>query len=83
MCHSAQTAVLLGGNVYVGGGLEGRSDSDKQNSYRLDVYNLTTNQWSSSPITTPHCWFAMTVLDNKLITAGGSTVKNVLVLNAG
>ena len=80
--------MLLGGNVYVGGGLEGRSDSDKQNSYRLDVYNFTTNQWSSSPITTPYSWFAMTVLDNKLITAGSSTknnevVKKVLVLIAG
>ena len=46
-------------------------------SYRLDVYNLTTNQWSSSPITTPYCWFAMTVmvLDDKLIIAGG-VIKN-------
>ena len=37
------TAVLLGGVVYY------------QDSYRLDVYNLTTNQWSSS-ITTPYRW---------------------------
>ena len=86
--HSGHTAVLLGGSVYVGGGYEGRSSIDKQHSYRLDVYNLTTNQWSSSPITTPYCWFAMTVLDDKLVTAGGTTkngevVKKVLVLNAG
>ena len=70
------TAVLLGGVVYY------------QDSYRLDVYNLTTNQWSSSPITTPYRWFAMTVLDDKLVIAGGGTknnevVKKVLVLNAG
>ena len=82
------TVVLLGGSVYVGGGLEGKSDDDKQPCYRLDVYNLTTNQWSSSPITTPYCLFGMTVLDNKLVTAGGGTkngevVKKVLVLNAG
>ena len=69
------TAVLLGGVVYY------------QDSYRLDVYNLTTNQWSSSPITTPYRWFAMTVLDDKLVIAGGGTknnevVKKVLVLNA-
>ena len=86
--HSMHTAVLLGGNVYVGGGYEGRSTDDDWDSYRLDVYNLTTNQWSPSPITTPYCWFALTVLDDKLVTAGGATkndedVKKVLVLNAG
>ena len=88
VCRNAHTAVLLGGSVYVGGGYEGRSSNDNQYSYRLDVYNLTTNQWSSSPITTPYSCFAMTVLDDKLITAGGETkngevVKKVLVLNAG
>ena len=82
------TAVLLGGSVYVGGGFEGTAAQDYQNSYRLDVYNLTTNQWRSSPITTPYCFFAMTVLDDKLVTAGGWTkndevVKKVLVLNTG
>ena len=88
VCRNAHTAVLLGGNVYVGGGNEGNSVDNYQHSYRLDVYNLTTNQWSPSPITTPYCDFAMTVLDDKLITAGGVTknnevVKKVLVLNAG
>ena len=88
VCHSTHTAVLLGGSVYVGGGFEGRIYDDKQYSNRLDIYNLTTNQWSSSPITTPYCWFGMTVLDDKLVTAGGTTknnevVKKVLVLNAG
>ena len=86
--HNGHTAVLLGGSVYVGGGFVGRSINDYQDSYRLDVYNLTTNQWSSSPITTPYCWFALTVLDDKLVTAGGlikneEVVKKVLVLNAG
>ena len=85
---TAHTAVLLGGVVYVGGGFEGRSGNDNQFSFRLDVYNITTNQWSPSPITTPYSWFAMTVLDDKLVTAGGRTkngevVKKVLVLNAG
>ena len=86
--HNGHTAVLLGGSVYVGGGLEGRSTTDKQNSFRLDIYNLTTNQWSSTPINTPYCFFAMTVLDDRLVIAGGLTkngeiVKNVLFLNAG
>ena len=88
VCRSAHTAVLLGGVIYVGGGFEGRNDDERKNCYRLDVYNLTTNQWSSSPITTPYCAFAMTVLDDKLVTAGGATksdetVKKVLVLDAG
>ena len=88
VCRNGHTAVLLGGVIYVGGGPEGRSSNDYQNSYRLDVYNLTTNQWSPSPITTPYRLFAMTVLDDKLVTAGGTTkndevVKKVLVLNAG
>ena len=90
VCRTAHTAVLLGGVVYVGGGYEGIStnDNDHQYCYRLDVYNLTTNQWSPSPITTPYSWFAMTVLDDKLVTAGGTTknneiVKKVLILNAG
>ena len=86
--RTAHTAVMLGGSVYVGGGFEGRSIDDYKDSYRLDVYNFTTNQWSSSPITTPYCWFGMTVLNDKLVTAGGATknyevVKKVLVLNAG
>ena len=86
--RAAHAAVLLGRDVFVGGGLEGSSSNDYQDSYRLDVYNLTTNQWSSSPITTPYHSFDMTVLDDKLVTAGGQTknnevVKKVLVLNAG
>ena len=86
--RDVHTAVLLGGNIYVGGGYEGRNLDDDEDSYRLDVYNLTTNQWSPSPITTPYCDFAMTILLGKLVTVGGSTkndeiVKKVLVLNAG
>ena len=88
---TAQTAVLLQGNVYVGGGSEDRFDVrhkyDYQNCFKLNVYNLTTNQWSY-PITTPCSWFAMTVLNNKLMITGGRTkdfeiVKKVLVLNGG
>ena len=86
--RSAHTAVLLDGNIYVGGGSEGKSIKDKQSSYSLDVYNLTTNQWSLSPITTPYRHFAITILDNKLLTVGGATSNNevvnkVLFLNVG
>ena len=85
--RSGHTAVLLDGIVYTGSGFEGRSSYNRKSSYRLDVYDLTANQWSPSPITTPYCHFAMTVLDDKLVTAGGAikheAVKKVLVLNAG
>ena len=51
------------------------------------MYDLTANQWTSPPITTPYSHFAMTVLDDKLVTAGGATknetVKKVLVFDAG
>ena len=91
VCCTAHTAVLLHGNVYVGGGSEecfdAHHNNDYKNSYRLEIYNPTTNQWSS-PITTPYSWFAMTVLDGKLLIAGGinkddKISKTVLVLNAG
>ncbi|XP_065885765.1 cyclin-dependent kinase-like 2 isoform X2 [Dysidea avara] len=86
--RSAHTAVLLHGSVYVGGGYEGRNDKDVQPCYRLDIYNVYANQWSTSPITTPYCWFAMTVLDDKLIIAGGESeigkiTNKVLVLDDG
>ena len=87
-CRSAHTAVLLGGSVFVGGGVEGASIDNYKLSYRLDVYNLTTNQWSSANIITPYSAFAMTVLDDKLIIVGGATkndkvVKKVLILSTG
>ncbi|XP_065919298.1 uncharacterized protein [Dysidea avara] len=71
--RSAHTAVLLHGSVYVGGGFEGKSNVERKDCYRLDIYNIYANRWDPSPITTPHCWFAMTVLDDKLIIAGGRT----------
>jgi len=56
--------------------------------YRLDIYNVYANRWDPSPIITPHCWFAMTVLDDKLIIAGGETrsdepTNKILVLDEG
>ena len=85
--------MLLQGNIYVGGGSEEshnvKCKNDHQDCHRLNVYNLTTNQWSY-PITTPYSWFALTVLENKLIIVGGvkkkcelEIVKKILVLNGG
>ncbi|XP_065885506.1 uncharacterized protein [Dysidea avara] len=73
VARSAHTAVLLHGSVYVGGGYEGKSGIKRKDCYRLDIYNVYANRWDSSPITTPHCRFAMTILDDKLIIAGGVT----------
>lgn len=92
VCCTAHTAVMLHENIYVGGGSEEifSAEHDYQNCYKLDVYNLTTNQWST-PITTPHSWFALAILDNKVVIAGGMRramgqaimKKNILILNAG
>jgi len=85
--RTAHTAILLHGSVYVGGGYEGEGVNDYQPCYRVDVYNLITGRWNFSAITTPYCKFAMTVLDDKLVFAGGQTseevTNEVLVLNDG
>jgi len=75
------TAVLLGGKVYIGGGSEGRVGSLPQTpSYRINIYSLTDNSWSPSPINTSYYYFAMTTLNNELITAGGKD-RSVKVTN--
>jgi len=64
--------VFCDGKVYIGGGLEasvGSSFGDA--SYRIDIYSPNNNSWSPSPINTSYFWFAMTTLNNQLITAGG------------
>ena len=91
VCCTAQTAVLLHGIVYVGGGSQECFDvkhkHDYKDCHRLDAYNPITNQWSA-PITTPYSWFAMTMLESKLFIAGGIDKdkfisKKVLVLKGG
>ena len=62
------TAVLLDGNVYIGGGY-GSPD-------KINIYTPANNSWSSSPIDTPFTGFAMTIFDNQLITAGGMDKSN-------
>ena len=77
------TAVWLNGLVYVGGGIE----AGYQLSYIINCYDPVNNSWSSS-INTTYCDFAMTTLNNKLVTAGGmdrsdKTTTQVLTLDAG
>jgi len=61
------TAVLCNGRIYIGGRNVGLGFP----SYRIDVYTPAKNSWSKYPINTPYHWFAMTTLNNQLITAGG------------
>ena len=61
------TGVLCDGKVYIGGG----SDNTSVPSHRIYVYNHVNNSWSPFPINTTYGFFAMTTLNNQLITAGG------------
>ena len=62
----SHTAVLLQGSIFVGSGFQ-----MGDHSYQIDIYNLDNNAWNATPIKTPQCWFGMTVLNNRLIIAGG------------
>ena len=63
--------------MYIGGGLTARVGSLLgAKSYRIDIYSPTKNLWSRSPIHTSSCHFAMTTLNNQLITAGGVDRSN-------
>ena len=83
MGRYGHTAVWLNGLVYVGGGIEAGGKS----SYIINCYDPVNNSWSSS-INTTYCGFAMTTLNNKLVTAGGwdrsgKKTTQVLTLDAG
>jgi len=57
------TAVLCDRKVYIVGGY-GSPD-------RIDIYTPASNSWSPSPIYNHYRYFAMAILNNQLITAGG------------
>ena len=63
---SSHKAVLFNGAVYVSGGL----CDDKDDMYKINIYHPDTNKWDDA-IDTPHAFFAMTVLVDKLIIVGG------------
>ena len=62
------TAVLCGRKVYIGGG--------DGSPYRINIYTPVNNSWSLSAIDTCYKYFAMTTLNNQLITAGGKDRSN-------
>ena len=56
-------------------------------SYIINCYDPVNNSWSS-PINTPYCDFAMTILNNKLLIAGGwdksyKRTNQILTMDAG
>ena len=82
------TATWLNGLVYVGGGLVGGGLGDTMRaSYIINCYDPVNNSWWS-PINIPYCHFAMTTLNNKLLTAGGMNnsgkrINQILTMDAG
>ena len=64
------TAVWLNGLVYVGGGY-----ANGQNISSIDCYDPDKDSWGSS-IRTSYKYFALTTLNNKLVTAGGQSVSD-------
>ena len=62
----AHTAVLFNEAIYVGGGLCDNNDD----ICRINIYHPDTNKWDDA-IDTPHKFFVITVLVDKLIIVGG------------
>jgi len=65
---SHHTAMLHNGKVYIGGGFG--------SYYTINIYTPANNSWSPSPINHPCEYFALTTLNNQLITAGGIDRSN-------
>ena len=76
------TAVWLNGLVYVGGGIETKSNA----SFTIDCYDPVNDSWCST--NAPYCLFAMTSLNNHLLIAGGQDksekrTNQVLTMDVG
>ena len=63
---AAHTAVSFNEAIYVGGG----SCDNEDDMCKINIYHPDTNKWDDA-IDTPHNFFAMTVLVDKLIIVGG------------
>ena len=83
---AGHTAVLFNEAIYVGGGH--CACDNKDDMCRINIYHPDTNKWDDA-IDTPHAFFAMTVLVDKLIIIGGvrrdtvETTNKLLVLEHG
>jgi len=77
--RGASIAVLLNEKVYFGGGLV----DDKKYSFTISIYDISTKKWEPNFIKTSQTLFGMTVLDNKLLLAGGITDnRDIPITNA-
>ena len=72
----------------MGGGFKGQvGGSVVSISYNISCYDPVNKSWRS-PINTPYCYFAMTILNNKLLIAGGKDKRSkltnqILTMDAG
>ena len=79
------TAVLFNGAIYVGGGV---CNDGANFDHKISIYHPDTNKWDDA-IVTPHVYFGMTVLLDKLIIVGGKSritreaTNKLLVLEHG
>ena len=81
---SSHSVALFNGAIYMGGGV----CVDKDDKYKINIYHPGTNKWDDA-IDTPHAFFAMTVLADKLIIVGGKVrgsskfTNKLLTLHSG
>jgi len=61
-------AILFEGKIYIGGG---NDHGLIKPSHRIHIYDPSNDCWSHSPISVPYHWFAMAILNNQLVIAGG------------
>ena len=69
-------AVVIGGNVYVGGGY----NTLKTNKATVMVYSLPTGLWSTLPPYESQ-YFGMVVMNNQLVLVGGRNISTDRVTN--
>ena len=67
-------AIVIGDNVYVGGGSTLSVDSRK--CFVVMLYSLASGSWNKLP---PHK-FGMTAVNNQLVLVGGSTSVRIVEL---
>jgi hypothetical protein len=63
-------AVVIGNNVYIGGGLT----VSEVNSGIVMVYSLATGSWRTLP-PSENMWFGMAAVNNQLVLVGGNNIS--------
>ena len=70
------TAVLIGRNVYIAGGIA----PDVRSSQIVQVYNIDTGKWSTLP-PAPQYWSEALAIDNHLVLIGGAESSTGKITN--